>query len=112
MVLKHLQSTTEPRTHRSEIALYVCVHTIYKINQGWIFPQEVLLTGFAGHSHHAFLLLPKADVILESQEIKKELKNKHTTNWNMFIIFSPLNRQNWKHLSLWFRFYERAFTHM
>lgn len=31
----------------------------------------------------------------------------------MFIIISPLNRESWKHLSLWFRFYERAYyTHV
>lgn len=30
-------------------------------------------TRLARHSHHAFLLLPEADVILESQKVKEEL---------------------------------------
>lgn len=70
------------------------------------FPRGVLLTCFAGHSHHALLLLPKADVILERQEIKEELKKKQKNNNyityinNIFIMTSPLNRQNYEHLSL------------
>lgn len=31
-------------------------------------------TCLAGHSHHAFLLLPKADVVFEGQEVKQKLK--------------------------------------
>lgn len=73
------------------------------------FPRGVLLTCFAGHSHHALLLLPKADVILERQEIKEELKkNKQKNSYNIFIMTSPLNRQNYKHLSLWFVFFLRT----
>lgn len=35
----------------------------------------MLPTCFAWHSHHAFLLFPEADVILEGQEVKEELQN-------------------------------------
>lgn len=37
-------------------------------------PRTSWATCFAGHSHHAFLLLPEADVILKCQEVEKELE--------------------------------------
>lgn len=110
IVLKHLQSTTEPE-HRDQTILTTCQaskdSTVLTISRKDLyFPQAVLLTCFAGHSHHAFLLLPKADVILERQEIKEELKKK--PNYNIFIITSPLNRHDYEHLSLWFDFLSRT----
>lgn len=32
------------------------------------------VTCFAGHSHHALLLLPKADIIFKRQEVEQELR--------------------------------------
>ncbi len=37
-----------------------------------------LPTCFAGHSHHAFLLFPEADVVLERQEVKEELRKQQS----------------------------------
>lgn len=44
-------------------------------------------TCFAGHSHHALLLLPEADVVLERQEVKEELEQQNKAGQ----IFRSLN---------------------
>lgn len=50
----------------------------FKLELTLTLPNSILLrnqpTCFAGHPHHAFLLLPEADVIFEGQEIKEELQ--------------------------------------
>lgn len=56
-----------------------------------------LRTCFTGHSHHAFLLLPETDVILECQEVKKQLKEQiKQVNFPLqrlkFIKMQPYNR--------------------
>lgn len=106
MVLKHLQSTEGTQNTRvRRWSLHVsplmiappAAHNLATNPHlpGVYFSRELLLTCFAGHSHHALLLLPKADVILECQEIKKELKKKKPNiKHDMFIIVSLLNRHN------------------
>lgn len=53
----------------------------FKLELTLTLPNSILLrnqpTCFAGHPHHAFLLLPEADVMFEGQEVKQELQMKH-----------------------------------
>lgn len=51
--------------------------------------KKKLPTCFARHSHHAFLLLPEADVVLERQEVEQELKKEIKQNV-CFILHSDL----------------------
>lgn len=63
-----------------------------------------LSTCFAGHSHHAFLLLPEADVVLERQEVKEELRKQYVDRQytsrlvGTFIIWPPvlISYASWK----------------
>lgn len=53
-------------------------------------------TRFAWHPHHAFFLFPEADVILEGQEVKKQLETNNKKKGTSFPLFFSFDLPEFK----------------
>lgn len=103
MVLKHLHNT-EKHSTLTHITFVICMfHFKFTGCQNILHvPQTcksssvlfMSLTCFTGHANHALLVFPEADVILEGQKVKQQLKKMGLSSWTQKISFAAQHQKS------------------